>query len=615
MRKEELATMLNKKLKIFSLAFISMMALTSCDEIMAKPTGYKDDVVMENTNDQEIYNNLMKLIYDEIHKDNIGSNVLEKVLYQYAVSIFGPYDIKVKGYKEDDITLQDAKADSTKIDDFVKSHKAYWTVNSDGKRVDDNQQVVADDANASASERARVAARFKSIEERVAKKIYKDISTGSSYSDRNIFSEEKFLMSLRHSLYKVANPNESGVTVFKGLLLPSVEDVDIFNPTTGLLDRENYWSLRTDGTYGPNTYVEDEIIPTIYREMLVEQYIYDTDKDNKALGHAKARKVNIVAIKSNSDYPLAARYLVEQFINDYVTAAPIGADNTEVTTVADSVNKVDLDTLKILSNAWKGAELTQKESDLLTAAGLEYDDALEVYKPTDYAKVLEQYNKIYDNPALTDTSIESDFTGSGTYEKETGLLIKTRGILLEDYTQTGWYISNGGLTDLPESIRSRLFNVGVANAMSEDPATEAAQDRWQYKADTATWTYGKDDNESPYLALINGRYYLKSEKSKTETDNPYKDVLIHDKDSSTYYIIQVVEAASSSKLSKTNENRYEKTRPEDAEKFVTDICEIVAKGEQYSTLSTKHWLEESKVLYHDQEVYDYFKTNYPELFD
>ena len=151
--------------------------------------------------------------------------------------------------------------------------------------------------------------------------------------------------------------------------------------------------------------------------------------------------------------------------------------------------------------------------------------------------------------------------------------------------------------------------------MSEDPDTEAAQDRWQYNSDTATWTYGKDDKESPYLALINGRYYLKSEKSKTETDNPYKDVLIHDKDSSTYYIIQVVEAASSSKLSKTNENRYEKTRPEDAEKFVTDICEIVAKGEQYSTLSTKHWLEESKVLYHDQEVYDYFKTNYPELFD
>ena len=92
-------------------------------------------------------------------------------------------------------------------------------------------------------------------------------------------------------------------------------------------------------------------------------------------------------------------------------------------------------------------------------------------------------------------------------------------------------------------------------------------------------------------------------------------MVFYDKDSSTFYIVQILEAASSSKLSKINENRYSVTRPDDAETFVMEICEVVAEKDTYETLANKHWLDKAGILYHDQVVYDYFKTNYPELFD
>ncbi len=578
---------MQNKIKLLVLGAASLLTLSACSEIIAKPTGYKDDKVMNV--DDDLYNNLMSIIYDDIHENNVASQTLEKVLYQYAVSIFGPYDQYVKGYKDGDDTLFTVK-DGTNVDDFVKGHKAYWTVNDDGKRVDDEGTEVAEDANASQSEKDRVKERFNNIEKRVAKKMYQDIS-GGSYSDRSIFREEKYLMSLRNNLEKVNSP--ATVTTYTGLLDPAIEDVDVFN--AGILNKGYYWGLYSDGN---NTYVEDKIVPQIYKEMLVEQYILD--EQYNTLGRSYARKVNIVSIKTNNEYPLAARYLVNQFVNDYILAEPNGN------------NTVNLDTLKILSNAWKGADLSAEEEALLVASnGFEYDSTNDYYKGTEYGDMMEDYLKIKDDPQLSDTSVESDFTGGGTYTKEVGKELKEREIYLRDHTETGWYIKDGGLTNLPDSLRSRLFNVGVANALTEKADLEAQADRWQGEA--GNYTYAKPVNESPYVARINGAYFLKTET--TESGSADRDMVFYDKDGSTFYIVQILEAASSSKLSKINENRYSVTRPDDAETFVMEICEVVAEKDTYETLSTKHWLDKAGILYHDQVVYNYFKTNYPELFD
>ena len=233
------------------------------------------------------------------------------------------------------------------------------------------------------------------------------------------------------------------------------------------------------------------------------------------------------------------------------------------------------------------------------------------FKGTEYGDMMEKYAKIESNPQLTDTEIESDFTGGGQYTKEVGKALKEREIFLNDHTETGWYIKDGGLSNLPDSIRSRLFNVGVANALSEKADEEAAKDRWSKDGDV--YKYAKSPNESPYVARINGAYFLKTET--TESGSADRDMVFYDKDSQTFYIVQILEAASSSKLSKINDNRSAVTRPAMAETFVTEICEVVAQKDTYETLSTKHWLDKAGILYHDQVVYDYFKSNYPELFD
>ena len=93
-------------------------------------------------------------------------------------------------------------------------------------------------------------------------------------------------------------------------------------------------------------------------------------------------------------------------------------------------------------------------------------------------------------------------------------------------------------------------------------------------------------------------------------------MLFYDRSSSTYYIVQIEEAVSSSKLSKTSENRYAVLRSSgDMQTIVNEVAKIIAQGESYSSLSTKYWLEKINFKIHDTVVYDYFKSNYPELFE
>ena len=172
-----------------------------------------------------------------------------------------------------------------------------------------------------------------------------------------------------------------------------------------------------------------------------------------------------------------------------------------------------------------------------------------------------------------------------------------------------------GKISIKSPIAQALLNKKVGGTYTvkvfEGDEEKAAQmDRWQYN--NGAWEYSAPENESRYVALINGSYFLKTDSAES-TD---KDMLHYDSSSKTYYIIKINEAASSSKLSKVNENRYAETRGlKVMEDFVNEICEIVAKGDEYKTLSTKHWLEEAVLKYHDTVVYDYFKQNYPELFE
>ncbi len=642
--------MSNKRgLKTLGIAALSCLCLTACDEIIAKTTDY-DDPIVSSEEYSEVYNNVLNIVYDALRDGSLASDVVDEVLYEYAKSVFGPYNAVITADDTTAVTLKSVVADieshtneetgvvsgvSTTTDQFIIDHKAYWSTNNEDERIGDDTEPVSEDAAPSQGEYARVVAKWDTIEERISETMYSTISSGS-YSFRSLFKEEELLMSLYGGFNKVASPLEV-TDLTESLIYPNIDETEVFEEidgiaTTPLLHREYYQSNyaldATESASDPYTYVEDNIIPSIYRDLLTEQYLLD--ESYNTLGRTYARKVNIVAISDNSDHQESAAYLMDAFVKNYLDVEP---DTTDITT---STNKVELETFEMLSNAWRGIgvvedELSEEEITLLEAAGFTtveswygHEDEEEAsgsapyssYLGTNYGDLIEKINKLDDNLYITDTSVESELTGGSSYPISTGIEIQKNNIRLESYTTDGWYIKNGGLGTLPDSIRDRLFNISVANAIQEgDEDGLKEHDRWQYE--NGSWTYTKEADVNNYVAQINGKYYLKNVTSESSSyANPSSDVLWYDRDSGTYYIVQIEEAISSSKLSKTSDHRYAATRGNDVmEDTVNQVAKIVASDSSYVSLSTEWWLEQATLNYHDDVVYDYFYANYPDLFD
>jgi hypothetical protein len=198
--------------------------------------------------------------------------------------------------------------------------------------------------------------------------------------------------------------------------------------------------------------------------------------------------------------------------------------------------------LELLARAWRGIddegnifEEGSNEYTLLQRAGLinfgadgEYDEG-DTFK-TLYGEILKRFERIDDNPRLTDKSIESEFTGNGQYTPEVGLELKRRELLKRDFTTDGWSIKNGGLSSLPSAIRDRVYNIGVANSI------DRIDDEF-------------DDVENPqtsvFLRKINGVSYLIPQSSQ---QNDPRNFLLYDAASQTYFVVQVLEAVNTTKM-------------------------------------------------------------------
>ena len=86
--------MKNKKLVVFALSAIGLLGLAACDEIIAKPNDYDSNLVTVEGYTGEIYNNEISVVYDSIRSGNVGSDVLNELLYSYSITTFGYYNIR-----------------------------------------------------------------------------------------------------------------------------------------------------------------------------------------------------------------------------------------------------------------------------------------------------------------------------------------------------------------------------------------------------------------------------------------------------------------------------------------------------------------------------------------
>ena len=637
LRKKVTITIMRKNIiKITAIALLSAFALTACDDdIVAKPTGYDDNSPI--IKEVDVYNNNLKSIYDSIRDGSLASDVLNELLYQYSTTVFGNYNkvtaktisAKVDSPVSEGITLKEAVAsayseDKSKANEFINKHEAFWTKNNEGSRVDDNDKVVEGDVPASVQEIERLKEKWATIEKRIAKALYSSIS-GGAYSDRGIFEEKKFLSSLASNIEnKVADPRAAGVNLFEGVISPSVEDYEVFTVPTKrendtILHRENYQlNSRYDQVEEAEPairYVEDHIIPDIYRQLLVEQYILD--ETFNTLGRTSARNISVLAIQKNSEYPQNALDLMNKFLETEVFDA---ARTTPIT----------LDTFKKVSNAWVGTFMddanyaTTPEYTLMNAAipGSLKDSADSVsgkyFQGTAFGSMMEEMAKIDDNPALSEN--ENTYTGGNTYSIEVGKQIKKNELDTNDYTFTGWYVKSVGVSGLPDSIKNQLFDINVANALSGKSSEKCVE--YYVEGGNFKCNLDKEEYKDKPGALINvvgkisldgiePQYFLRN--TNRIKGDPFQSDLLFESDG-TYYMILVEDAIRSTNLNKENYGAGKESYAV-LENYVNEIVEIVADNDTYKSLSKKHWVEKMELQYHDQVIYDYFKGAFPDLFD
>ena len=551
--------MVNKKKGLLlTLVAASAFVLTSCNEVTALPKFYEDPIIINNDGTKtDVYQNIMSLIYDALTSSSDNpKKVLDEMMHVIAVDQFGSFA------EVEELAAKDANA--VEVRSFIDAHANVYRDENDneGEKV--------------ANEFARLV-HFKDTMDYRIKEVFHDAATGGSYSKRSRFDEEKYAVSLAGDLYDIEGVFEDATVWYKDVLItPDVEVEDIVN----FIHIDRY-----------QDYIERGVLPRLYREKLVEQFLYDTNYSS--LGRTYAREVEYIKIVNNEAYPSAAKSLINAFVDKYILDVN-ATDEVDFEVLANAWRGIDLSpaAVTLLETAFPGASVPVTDADVIA----QLDGPTSYYPQTQFGSIAKDYLKITDDRFTNDTGIEADFTNNNAYTKQVGLTIKSDSLKLEDYTNDGWYVKSGGLSELPEAIRSRLFNINVAN---EVDSTEE---------EDATHNY----ESGQYVRNLRGEYYLTPTTSEQGTDVRKDNFVIYDISSSTYYIIKVKEAVSTSKLSRLSDSSYPTLEREDIAKEVTHV---LSAKDSYINNAYESYIKLYSVMYHDTTIYDYFKEQFPDLFD
>ena len=637
--KEDLA-MSNKRFpKLAVLSLLGVLSLTACNssssEVYAKPSTYKDPIIEVEGSTEKIHNNILSIIYDSMHDGSVPSEVLSKVLYAYAESVFGTYE-ELKAAKEN---AELVGSDYAIVNAFIKAHKSYWYYNEEGKHVDDLGQPVDDKTfTPGKTEQQNVVSKFNAIEQRIAESMYTK-ATGGSYTNKHFFDELKYVRSLfldgKSVDYEAALAmSEQTTDPLRPVIVDyKIEKDEVF--TEGILHEEFYRNPAKGITY-----IEDEVLEDVYGDLLVEQYLLD--EELAAVRNSRARKINVLKIEKYSSFSNNADALVKKLVEEIYSDVPAASETVVDYKVENIEARYDA-LFEKYANVSKGlyddimidgSESKELVESLQEIAGDIYEEAsygsYHYFKNTTYGDLIEDYKEFKEagnDYEKLDLDLYNKFTGTGTTTEAEALDQATIDI---DQTKTitkGWFInSTQPSLDSNGEINNRLFKLSVANSKLEiaddaDPTegdlkTLTELDRIQFNSTDNKWELRAeaDPKENSYLCSINGAYFLKF--AGHAADDDWWNDIVYD-DGSAYYVVQVMEAAKDNKLRNAANNKYSysETRGLDfLNEVIEEVSKKVAETGSYASLSKEYWLKKMNIKYHDQDVYDYFKSNYPDLF-
>ncbi len=566
----------NKRSLSLLIALGAAFTLASCDSIEALPNNYNDPIIVnsDETN-ADVYDNIMGVLYDAI-SSNKKDDVLNKFIEIIAKDQFGEYK---------DIKALLAENDDEKIKAFIENHKGAYvhtnTVTVDGEDKEEDT-YLAETFGVTVDEirKQRLQNFLDSIEEKINETFYNEITSDSYKDSDGKFYEERLARAHYAEMYDV---DITKTDWNEGFLTPELKKEDV-----------SEFIHLDDGRY--DDYIEKNIVRSVYKDKLVEQYLLENNYST--LGRAYGRKVNMIKLtRGDKDQDLPEK-LLQKFADTYINVETPNVD------------------FEIVANAWRGFEGLNKdgsaklftndsaETALLEASGFTkvVVGANVYFKETQYGLLQEKIEKAEkaaqggrDGRYATTEEKEaySELTNSYAYTLKKGITVALAKLALEDYTTDGWYVKNGGLTDLPDAIRNRLFNINVSNELDNKNHVESQTD---------------------YLKVINGHYYLTP--SASETSSNYNYIIYND---GSYYLIEVQEAVSTSKLNLTNKDSYvnmlKSTDPLFTEEIAHELAETLGTKDSYINNAYASYIEQYSLVYHDSAIYDYFKEKYPELFD
>ena len=668
--------MSNKKVKLAVLSLIGLLGLTACgnaasaDEIYNKPTNYNDPIVTINGS-SDIHHDLMSIVYDQMHEGSLTTKTIDRLMYRYAESVFGIYN-KVTLRDGTETTLKAAVEDALEAEDdedytpvvanaFIIGHKAYWNYNEEGQHVNDDGEVIPEGKEflPGKTELKHLVSKWKAIELRIKENMFKRVKNSGNI-EKNYWSETDYLKSLYFDNYKVGYKFAEGGLIqpvnLPKLIIPyTVEAEKVFEEFADgkrVLHRELYQSsYRLDEEHTANvenTYIEDVVIPEVYADLLVEQYLLD--QDVAAVRNSRARKINVIKIEKYSGASGNADKLIQARVEEIYANVPDAAAtsvrlDSDLTPDGESLIEVEGRELfekyavinKGLYDEIHGVEkyesIVRALNDQASYIYEEKDVVINgvnytYYNNTAYGDLVKKYAKVANvtDYELLDSAEYSTFTSSGTRSIQEGFAQQLIDIEQKQTITKGWYIQNQAPSlDADGTIKDRLFKLSVANAKLEvgngtseeivadnkeelnrlDRIQKTASAGWMRRAEA-------DPDENKFLCSINGAYYLKFE-DQYSGDDWWKDIVL-DTDGA-YYIVQVLEAVKDVKLRNLSESNYVRSRGQDfMDATIDQVAKLVGETGNYSSLSKSYWLKKMDLYYHDQKIYDYFVETYPDLF-
>lgn len=582
--------------KVFALLTLSSaLLLTSCkSKIYAKPNN--NVMNQQLIKDSNVEHNTVEWLYDTLHNKNSSYESVENAIYGVLEEgLFGKFElgdnlnIILKGY--------DGESDSNKLE-FVKKHKAYW---DKAKIENTNKYDYQEPTTLTETIKIRVDIFKNLIKEAIVSELYEEANK-DTYKTRNYFYEVKFARTLRQqnnnintseNIFDTKFDEENNVFTNK-VLIDNTISVENINSVIG---NENSYKKPILHINLYKDYINESILPKILKKLAIEQYVYDYRY--AAISRTQYRQVKYIKIDTQSKNIADARKLINTFVNKYIKDAKV---NEEID-------------FNLLADAWKGvySKLYKdgKFTDtgkLLLESGFKNDetptkDGVKIkcfadgknvseypyFKNTRYGDLIEEYGQITLNPKTTNKSIESSFTNDGTYSILTGLDIKINELMTKSYTVNTWGEKSKEFDSLPDDIKKRLFDYTVS----------------------VDHNLNNLDNNS-YLTSINGHYFLKSSVSQ---DSELSNSIVIKNDQS-FYIVEVIEAPSQAKLTIGGQKAYDNTAASNLkqERVSRKIGYEIAKNGSYNTAALTYYLKNAKLKFHDQDLYDYFKNTYKDLF-